>query len=133
MKPEGDKECLLLVEDQRLVREVLAAELRAAGYRVLDAATGGDAVRIATPEASIDLVLSDVFLPDMTAPDLVRRIFVHHDAAVLLMTAFVREARILRDLAVPGHWRILEKPFTTERLLEEVRTVLDARPRSEQG
>mgnify|MGYP001619162377 CR=1 FL=1 len=94
-----------------------------AGYVVLQAANGADAVRVAAEiDAPIDLILSDVVMPGVrgaTAVADVRRN--HPKARALFMTGYA-DARSLADLRDP----LLQKPFTPRDLLVRVREVLDS-------
>lgn len=118
-------ETILLVEDEAVVRRAAAAILRRAGYTILEASNGADALAIADCHpSSIDLLLTDVVMPGMSGPELARRLAdVRPKVAVLYMSGYTanvigREGRLDADVA------FLEKPFTPNHLLEKVRAVL---------
>ncbi len=126
--PGGDRasrgETLLLIEDQAALRDVLARALRAEGYQVLEAATPGQALELATQsERPIQLALTDVVLPEMSGPRLALRLLARRpDLRVLYMSGYPGDAAPggeVRDEAV------LQKPFTVQELLVRVREVLD--------
>jgi PAS domain S-box-containing protein len=121
---------ILLVEDSRLLRRVAKEFLERAGYRVLDAGSPAEALATAGkhPDA-IDLLLTDVVLPEMAGPELVRRLQAERPGfRVLYMSGYADDALAkagLSRLTVP----FIDKPFTWQTLAEKVREVLAA-PRS---
>lgn len=111
---------VLVVEDDELVRDVVERVLTSRGFRVLTAADGAEAEALARGEPLIDLVLTDVNLPDLTGDEVARRICAaHEEARVLFMSG--SEAKGL------GGW-FLRKPFTPQLLLQQVRLALEAAP-----
>jgi CheY-like chemotaxis protein len=126
-RPSGDHfavrrgEQVLLVEDDAAVRGAVARVLRRAGHGVREAATAAQAMERAR-EGGIELLVTDVILPDRSGCDLVRDLRELSGAVlpVLYMTGYAPTV----DLA-PGDG-LLPKPFTPERLLECVAEVLAA-------
>ena len=118
----GGSETVLVVEDDpsvfRVAREILAR----AGYVVIEAANGHDALAaIEARPGTIDLVLTDLIMPGMHGADLVQVIReVAPEIRILVMSAYADE----RDLARLDA-RILDKPFVPAALLTAVRGVLD--------
>ncbi len=120
-------ETILLVEDERAVRNIAARVLRDAGYTVLVADCGADALRVsAGHEAAIHLLLTDVVMPDMNGKALAERIVdVRPDTRVLFMSGYT-------DNAIVHHGRLdegthfLGKPFAARDLEAKVREVLDS-------
>jgi two-component system, cell cycle sensor histidine kinase and response regulator CckA len=114
-------ESVLLVEDAFPVRAFAGRTLRACGYTVLQAASGEEALQLAT-EQSFDLLLSDVVMPGMNGVELAAEIRrVNPRARVLLMTGY-DESRIANGgEQVP----LLRKPFTATALAQAVRGALD--------
>lgn len=112
-------ETILLVDDDENVRYVAAATLRRRGYRVIESATPGEALRIAGDRnTAIHLVLSDVMLPEMDGrrlTDALRQ--ARPGIKVLLMTGSPDEA--LRPLGIVCE-EILSKPFTPWALANRV-------------
>jgi CheY-like chemotaxis protein len=111
---------VLLLEDVVVVREVLAEELRSVGFTVHEAGTGAQALELDRLHGPFRIVVADVFLPDAVAPDVVEVLEAHGTKHVLLMTAYVREARALRQLELPRHWHFVEKPVLPGKLLSEM-------------
>jgi two-component system cell cycle sensor histidine kinase/response regulator CckA len=125
-KAVGGTETILLAEDNDLVRHGVAAMLGARGYTVLQALNGQEAVRIAIRHPGpIHLLLSDVVMPMMPAPEMLAKVrSVRPDTAVLLMSGYVSDAVQAEIGEVP----FIQKPFTSEALALLVREVLDGVP-----
>jgi CheY-like chemotaxis protein len=120
----GGTEAILVVEDEPLVRGVTLLALRNLGYRCTEAGTAGEALRALETGSQVDLVLTDVVLPDMNGGELGRRINSLQPALrVLYSSAFTEEDLILRGLVAQGA-PFLPKPFTTEQLASSVRRAL---------
>jgi PAS domain S-box-containing protein len=119
-------ESILLVEDEPQVRAVAARSLRAAGYRVLEATNGRDGVQVARREKEgIDLIVSDVVMPEMGGKEMVElaRQFIP-GAAVLFVSGYTAGSFPL-PIDDPAAAVFLQKPFTPQELLAMVRQVLD--------
>jgi len=121
----GRGERILVVEDDDIVRKVTHRILAQAGYSVLDASTGAEAMDVMRlREGTIDLLLADVRLPDTSGPELARRIFDDEpEASILLMSAWAVE--VTHPDGARGVGAFLPKPFTPEDLLRCVRDALD--------
>ena len=124
--PPKGTETILLVEDDEAVRRFVRDVLVRNGYTVLEAASGGEAVNVARPNAAaIHLVLSDVVMPEMSGAVLRRRLeALGVKARVLFMSGHSADAVAVRGVeAGPGTF--LQKPFSPGDLLFKVRRVLD--------
>ncbi|MDB4944212.1 MAG: sensor hybrid histidine kinase [Labilithrix sp.] len=124
-------ETILLVEDEDQVRAVARAILAQRGYVVLDARDPAEATRICTEHAQpIDLLLSDVVMPQMGGPELARRLReARPDMKVVFMSGYTDDA-VVRLGVLTGSVAFVQKPFTADVLAAKVREVLDARPAS---
>ncbi|HEY4649083.1 MAG TPA: response regulator, partial [Gemmatimonadales bacterium] len=131
-EPIRGSETILLVEDEAAVRSVAARVLRNQGYTVIQAANGAAALeQLDEFEGKIDLVLSDVVMPDMQGPELTDRIRDRRpDVKVLLMSGYAEGDKTQSGMPGSDH-SFLQKPFSAESLTLRVREVLDAA--SEQG
>ncbi len=122
----GD-ETILLIEDENVVRVLARTILANAGYRVLEARRGEEALLIAEKHAGIiHLALSDLILPGMNGLELGRRLgAIKPDLRTIYMSGYTDTA-IQND----GNWNadlpFLGKPFTSHGLLRKVREVLDS-------
>jgi len=119
-------ETILLVEDEMLVLEVARTVLERLGYRVLPAATPGEALALAEDGAShIDLLLTDVVMPEMDGKELADRIqALRPDIRTLFMTGYTPDAIVHRGVLDDGV-ALVQKPFTRETLARKVREVLN--------
>jgi PAS domain S-box-containing protein len=125
----GRGETLLIVEDEAAVRRVTERILQRAGYTVISAGGGSEALEL-LHSASIDAVLSDVIMPKMTGPELIARIrATKPDTKVIFMSGYSH--KVLTHEALDGErtTMFIEKPFTADELKRKVRELLDAGPR----
>jgi two-component system, cell cycle sensor histidine kinase and response regulator CckA len=120
-------ETILLVEDDRSVRDLVERVLRSRGYHVLAAQHGGDALQLASRTVrGVDLVLTDVVMPSMSGRELVEALQAARPALrVLYMSGYTDDEIIRRGLHNPGT-SFIQKPFTADNLAIQVRKVLDA-------
>ncbi|HEU4640973.1 MAG TPA: PAS domain S-box protein [Gemmatimonadaceae bacterium] len=127
MVPPRGTETILLVEDDESVRSAIRRQLERQGYTVREAANGRDALALATsPAERIDLVLTDVVMPELSGRALVERLAVHRpELRAVYMSGYTDDEILRRGMAQPGS-TFLEKPFTFERLADVVRRALDA-------
>jgi PAS domain S-box-containing protein len=118
-------ETILLAEDQDEVRALTRRILEKQGYRVLVAANGGDALRLAEQHGgTIDLLLTDVVMPGMGGAELRLRLGpLHPEMKVLFLSGYTDEAILHHGVLDPGV-AFLQKPFTPEILARKVREVL---------
>jgi PAS domain S-box-containing protein len=125
---EGGSETILLVEDENDVRRLASSMLRRQGYTVLEAASGGEALQLCERHAGpIDLVVTDVVMPQMNGRQMIDRLrIVRPLVKVLFMSGYTDDA-IIRHGAVDQGQPFLQKPFTTKALASMVRQILDAR------
>jgi two-component system cell cycle sensor histidine kinase/response regulator CckA len=108
---------VLVVDDQDVVRDVIKLSLESAGYRVLEAATPSEALTLArNAGAEVDLLVTDVVMPEMDAFELANRITCELPAVRVLYTSGYTDA------AAEGPF--IQKPFTPAQLIEKVSSVL---------
>ncbi|HVS09796.1 MAG TPA: ATP-binding protein [Planctomycetota bacterium] len=125
----GGHERILLAEDEELAREMIADALRGAGYRVLVAASGTEALEIGCREP-VDLLLTDAVLPGMGGRELAERLSAARpDVCVLYMSGYTENAIVHHGVLDPGI-AFVQKPVSLQVLLGKVREVLDRAQRS---
>lgn len=114
--------CLLVVDDEAQLLDLIAYAARAAGYTVRTATTGGEALR-QLADHPVDLVLLDVVLPDIDGHDLCRRIRRQSDVPVLFLTVRADQRDVIAGLQAGGD-DYMPKPFSVEELLLRVNAIL---------
>lgn len=120
-------ETILVVEDEPVVLRLAAFGLRAQGYTVIEASDGVEALEIAGRVApELDLVISDVIMPGMSGPELLKRLAVVAPRPKRLLVSGHAESTVLPAGLIDVDAAFLPKPFTPERLARKVREVLDA-------
>ena len=123
------QDTILLVEDEEAVRSFAARALRMRGYEVLEASGGEEALEIVRDhKAAIHLLVTDVVMPNMDGPTLVRAIKrLRPEMAVIFMSGYAEEAfRRHDEKAEELHF--LPKPFGLKQLAAKVKEVLSGAP-----
>lgn len=125
-KGPAGSETILVVEDQSGVRSLVRRSLERVGYRVLEATHGRQALQVCATESGIDLVVTDMVMPEMGGRELAEKIRANHpDIRILFMSGYA-------DLdggqsTTPGEGaHLIEKPFGPGPLQRKVRQVLDS-------
>jgi two-component system, cell cycle sensor histidine kinase and response regulator CckA len=119
-------ETILLVDDDDQVRAVARAVLRKNGYYVIDARGGADALLASEAyPGPIDLLVSDVVMPEMSGPELAKRLMTSRpDMKVLCMSGYTDDS-IVRHGVLEASMEFLQKPITPPALMLRVRQLLD--------
>jgi len=127
MVPPMGSETVLLVDDEEGVRKLVCAVLQSSGYSVIEASSGQSALAAFEKNAhKIDLVLTDVVMPQMDGFELVQRLVEKSpDVKILFMSGY-RDSPIGNSTTNPNR-PFLHKPFTPDVLLARVREILDTR------
>jgi len=124
----GGTETILLVEDDGSVRELHKMIFEAAGYRVIEALDGQDALdRFTERPAEVDILVTDVIMPKLDGKRLFQEIEkARPDMRVLFMSGYTRDIVIKRGIP-DDTWDFLAKPVRSAELLRKVRNILDRR------
>ncbi len=132
--PTGGTETVLLVEDEMAVRRSVRRLLERAGYRVIEARHGADALLVwRETHGAIDLLLTDVRMPELGGVGLVNALHgIRPDLPVLLISGYAADETAGASPKGDGVASLpsavfIEKPFTGEELLRGVREALDRR------
>jgi PAS domain S-box-containing protein len=125
-EPAAGDETVLVVEDDRAVREVVAETLAQRGYRVLRAPDGQTALELARGlQDPVHLLLTDIVMPGMTGRELAQALSSEHSQVkVLYMSGYTDDA-VVRHGVLEHGVPYLQKPFTPDALALKVREVLD--------
>jgi PAS domain S-box-containing protein len=118
---------IVIVEDESSVRAIMRRILTGAGYTVLEASHGRDALRLVAELADrggVDLVVTDVVMPEMSGREFAQALAARHPGIRLLfMSGYTDDEILRRGLQIPDV-AFLEKPFTAERLLAVLRAAV---------
>jgi signal transduction histidine kinase len=120
------RETILLVEDERGVRELTCTILQDAGYSLLAAGTPEEAMALeANYAGSIDLLLTDVIMPRMTGREVALKLACRRpQMAVVYMSGYTEDVMASQQLLDSGAY-LVEKPFYPHELLRTVRRAID--------
>lgn len=116
---------ILIVDDSESIREVLAFSISNAGYQVLVACDGLDALKYFDGR-TIDLVLTDYHMPNLNGLELilkVRQLEAYKFIPILVLTT-ESQLKIMKEAREGGATGWLTKPFNTEKLLQTLRKVI---------
>jgi signal transduction histidine kinase/ActR/RegA family two-component response regulator len=122
---ERGSETVLLVEDDHMVRTLVANSLRKAGYVVLEAADSTEALELARARTTpIHLLLTDVVMPGLNGRELAERLrAIHRDVRVIFMSGYSDDA-ILRRGVQTASADFIQKPFSMDALAARIREAL---------
>ena len=122
-------ETVLLVEDEKDVRELLHEILESRGYRVLEASDGAEGARLwQEHRTDVDLILTDVVMPHLSGPDMVSRIrSAGGELPVVYMTGYT-ELAIADTITTQANAALVHKPFSPPEIAAKIREMLQARP-----
>jgi PAS domain S-box-containing protein len=127
-------ETILLVEDEEQVRRIALNILRRQGYQVIAAQNAGEALLICERHpGGIDLLLTDVVMPQMSGPELAKRLAaIRPEMKVLCMSGYTDDS-IVRHGVLQTGVAFVQKPITPALLTRKVREVLDGDDVSKNG
>jgi signal transduction histidine kinase/ActR/RegA family two-component response regulator len=120
-----DRRKVLLVEDDERVRAFTEEALRDLGYEVVSAESATEALAQVARAPDVDLLLTDVIMPDTNGRELAEQVLrLKPGLPVLYMTGFTRNAVVHNGMLDPGV-NFMAKPFTVDQLAAKVREALD--------
>lgn len=124
MPAAGVRTRVLIVEDERPVRELLRTILERGGFDVRAATTAEEALQVEAPEG-FDLLITDVMLPKMTGPELARALTSRWPSLRVLFMSGYTGGVVLEEDDFSGARAFIQKPFGSKVLLDRVRRLLD--------
>jgi two-component system, cell cycle sensor histidine kinase and response regulator CckA len=118
---------ILLVEDEEGLRALNARGLASRGYTVLEAGNGVEAIEVLEKsDRRVDLVVSDVVMPEMDGPTLARELRSRNPNLKIIFVSGYAEDAFQKNLPEPGQYGFLPKPFTLKQLVAAVKETLAA-------
>ena len=117
---------ILLVEDEAAIRMLMEDVLSEVGHRVLSAANGPAALKLAEAEDNIDLLITDVVLPDMSGPALAGQLTLLRPGLIVLYVSGYTDHALLHRGTIEQGTAFLQKPFLPQTLLIKVDELLIA-------
>jgi len=129
----GGRETLLICEDDPGVRSLTATFLSSAGYGVLVADSGREALKLAAAERGLALLVTDVVMPEMNGVELARQLREFRPGTKVLYLSGYTASVIDSRTDLGANDELLAKPFTRAQLLQRVRRILDRPDRAHDG
>ncbi len=118
---------ILLVEDEEGLRQLNARGLVSRGYTVLEAGNGVEAIEVLEKsDGQVDLVVSDVVMPEMDGPTLLRELRSRNPGLKIIFVSGYAEDAFQKHLPADGQFAFLAKPFTLKQLVNAVKETLAA-------
>jgi two-component system cell cycle sensor histidine kinase/response regulator CckA len=123
----GSAEKILVVEDEKAILEIVTNILSGAGYSVVAASRGEEALRLASEQPGrFDMVLTDIVMPGMSGGELVQQLLISHpDIRILYMSGYTKYTVVSHGV-LESVSSFIWKPFSPDELLQKVREVLES-------
>ena len=115
---------ILLVEDEEGLRALNARGLTSRGYTVLEAGNGVEAIEIIAKHGDVDLVVSDVVMPEMDGPTLLKELRRRNPKVKIIFVSGYAEEAFAKNLPSQEQYAFLAKPFTLKQLVAEVKKTM---------
>ena len=115
---------ILLVEDEEGLRALNARGLVSRGYTVLEAGNGVEAIEAFGKHGRVDLVVSDVVMPEMDGPTLLKELRRRDPTVKIIFVSGYAEEAFSKNLAGEEQYAFLAKPFTLKQLVAEVKKLV---------
>ena len=125
MEYRTGNETILLVEDEEPLRKVVVELLSQLGYNVLSAANAREALRLATDDQQVDLLITDVLMPEISGPELARQLQTQRPLLKVIFISGYDDGSLAPDGVLPNEVVLVHKPFTVRALSATLRQVLD--------
>ncbi|MGH6726763.1 MAG: cell cycle histidine kinase CckA [Pseudolabrys sp.] len=115
---------ILLVEDEEGLRALNARGLASRGYTVLEASNGVDAIEVLEKQGGVDLVVSDVVMPEMDGPTLLKELRRRNPKLKVIFVSGYAEEAFQKNLPEQEQYEFLAKPFTLKQLVSKVKETM---------
>jgi len=117
---------ILLVEDEEGLRALNARGLSSRGYTVLEASNGIEAIEVLDKYGDVDLVVSDVVMPEMDGPTLLKELRRRNPNVKVIFVSGYAEEAFQRNLPDQEQYEFLAKPFTLKQLVSKVKETMSS-------
>lgn len=125
----GGKETILVIEDERAIRDSLKSILIMNGYRVLTASDGEKGIlTFREHQKEIALVVSDMGLPKLGGEGVFRGIKALNPQAMIILASGFLDPKLKSELSAEGALHFVQKPFSLFDMLKKIREVIDSNP-----
>ena len=115
---------ILLVEDEEGLRALNARGLTSRGYTVLEAGNGVEALEVIEKQGNVDLVVSDVVMPEMDGPTLLKELRRRNPKVKIIFVSGYAEEAFAKNLPSQEQYAFLAKPFSLKQLVAEVKKTI---------
>jgi len=115
---------ILLVEDEEGLRALNARGLSSRGYTVLEAGNGVEAIEVLEKQGDVDLVVSDVVMPEMDGPTLLKELRRRNPNVKVIFVSGYAEEAFQKNLPEQEQYEFLAKPFTLKQLVSKVKETM---------
>jgi two-component system, cell cycle sensor histidine kinase and response regulator CckA len=115
---------ILLVEDEEGLRALNGRGLKSRGYTVLEAGNGVEALEVLAEHGHVDLVVSDVVMPEMDGPSLLRELRARDPKVKIIFVSGYAEEAFAKNLPTNEQYAFLAKPFTLKQLVAIVKQTI---------
>jgi two-component system cell cycle sensor histidine kinase/response regulator CckA len=115
---------ILLVEDEEGLRALNARGLASRGYTVLEAGNGVEAIEVLEKQGAVDLVVSDVVMPEMDGPTLLKELRQRNPNLKVIFVSGYAEEAFQKNLPEQEQYEFLAKPFTLKQLVSKVKETM---------
>jgi nitrogen-specific signal transduction histidine kinase/ActR/RegA family two-component response regulator len=129
MKPAPAGRTILVVEDEEPLREFARVVLRRAGYHVIAAADGAQAIELCEHDRpALNLIFTDVIMPSMSGPEMTRRLAKDYPTVPVLYTSGYTRTVVVENGLQSSEFEFLQKPYTSQELLVRLDQILTNQP-----
>lgn len=124
---KGEKETILFVEDDEMLRELIGDYLKKNGYKVLTADDGEKAVEVFAENVdTIDLVITDLSLPKLDGLKAYQRMRQYNPHLKMILVSGYLDPEISSELSENGERLFVQKPYDLKDMLNKVRKIIEA-------